>query len=290
MISASILAHSRHPNGSELITFELTYPRFIHSEFMTHRTFSRNAASSRAIPVMKMLKAVIKNPARPVHWGANQAGMQAHQELEGWRRKLAEVLWVGTRYPVAAIVWLLTKIGLHKQVANRLLEPWSHITVIASVNDRWLKHMLKLRFHADAQPEFRKLATWMLGAYQRSKAVQLEYGEWHRPMHTPELAVLSHKEERDACVGRLARVSYLTHDGRRDPSEDVALAVRLRKAAEDGNPGHFSPFEHLAQAVLIDAPYKTPVSNFGPGWAQYRHMQYMGDYDPIAEDKMTTVV
>jgi len=79
-ITAKVIADSVF-QGHRLTTLILEYPRFIHSEFMTHRVFSRNASSSRAIPVRTMLWQVIRNPAMPVHWGKNQPGMQAKEEL-----------------------------------------------------------------------------------------------------------------------------------------------------------------------------------------------------------------
>jgi Thymidylate synthase complementing protein len=285
MIESQILAHSRHPDGGELLTFLLTYPRFIHAETLVHRTFSRNASSSRAIPVGKMLRAIISEPAAPVHWGANMKGMQAAEELKGWRRKAAQHIWHGTRYPVMAMVWLLTKLGLHKQVANRLLEPWAHITVIASVTDHWFWHFAKLRHHKDAQPEFQALAALMVQQVQASKPQQLDIGDWHMPMKPYPLDDEGHalpsEMVRMVCVGRIARTSYLTHDGRRDIEEDIALAERLCRTAQTDDPGHWSPFEHVAQAVKV-----SPVpSNFGPSWLQMRHTFPRGAYDPLAPEK-----
>ena len=81
MIKAKVICDSISPSGVRLTTLELQYHRFVHSEMMTHRMLSRNASSSRAIPVEKMLKQVAENPAMPIHWGKNQAGMQAREEL-----------------------------------------------------------------------------------------------------------------------------------------------------------------------------------------------------------------
>src|SRR5688500_18455402 len=81
-IKAKVLLDSLAPNNVRLTTFELTYPRIVHSEFMTHRTFSRNSASSRAIPLKKMIERVKNNPFFPLHWGKNEKGMQASTELQ----------------------------------------------------------------------------------------------------------------------------------------------------------------------------------------------------------------
>ena len=143
-------------NGSRLTTYQLRYWRAIHAELMTHRVFSRNASSSRAIPVMKMLRQVWDDPAGPVHWGANQAGMQAHAELDGLRRKLSQAIWKWSGRAMCVAAWSMTKIGLHKQVANRLLEPWQYINVVLTATefDNWFD----LRDHPDAQPEIQELA------------------------------------------------------------------------------------------------------------------------------------
>jgi thymidylate synthase ThyX len=81
MIKSEIICDSLNPVGDRLTTFIFEYPRFVHAEFMTHRVFSRNAASSRAIPIEKMIEQVKINPAMPVWWGKNQSGMQAKEEL-----------------------------------------------------------------------------------------------------------------------------------------------------------------------------------------------------------------
>jgi thymidylate synthase ThyX len=85
MISAKIIADSISESeyGDRITTFELEYPRFIHGELMTHRLFSRNAASSRAIPINKMMDQVLTAPAMPVEWGLNKSGMQAEEMLKG---------------------------------------------------------------------------------------------------------------------------------------------------------------------------------------------------------------
>ena len=124
MYQAKIICDSISPVGARITTFELVYPRFIHGEFMTHRVFSRNAASSRAIPVKTFLEQVLFNRADPLHWGANQAGMQASTELTGVKRFLAKKLWAASAVSAVCTAYLMAKVGLHKQVANRILEPF----------------------------------------------------------------------------------------------------------------------------------------------------------------------
>ncbi len=258
-ISAKIVADSVNPNGERLTTLELLYPRFIHAECLTHRVLSRNAASSRAIPVKKMLSAVLRAPASPVHWGTNQAGMQARSELSGWRRWAAIKLFFLARYPALFMVWLMTKVGLHKQVANRLLEPWGHITVVCSATE-W-ENFFKLRLHPDAQPEFQELARCIKVAMDASVPQQLPWYAWHLPYVQPEdYGDAAQVEGRPAgsllspapdlafvSAARCARVSYVRQGERRDIQEDINMSKRLSSS------GHWSPFEHPAQAAPMSA-------------------------------------
>lgn len=168
-ITAKVIEHSSSQDGVDLITLQLRYPRFIHSEFMTHRVFSRNASSSRAIPVAKMLAQVRNDPAMPIHWGANQAGMQAHAELQGIGRSRAAARWKLAAEAAANHAEVLNELGLHKQVANRILEPFQLISVIVTATE-WA-NFFELRNHPDAQPEIRQLAVVMLEAISQSTAV-----------------------------------------------------------------------------------------------------------------------
>ena len=128
-----VIEDSINPNNEiRVTTLELRYWRAIHSEFMTHRVFSRNASSSRAIPVKTMIKQVWNDPAMPVYWGKNQAGMKARTELSSFKIALSKFVWVSASKVACIFAYLLTYIGLHKQVSNRLIEPWQYISVIAT--------------------------------------------------------------------------------------------------------------------------------------------------------------
>jgi hypothetical protein len=257
-----ILADSIGPNNIRLTTWELTYPRFVHAELMTHRLFSRNSASSRAIPTKKLMNQIRKDPAMPVWWGKNQSGMQARVVLTGWRLFLVRKTWLFARWPALFFAWLLTKLGLHKQISNRILEPWMFITVICTATewDNWFK----LRCHPDAQPEIGWVATEMKRQYDINIPRVLSSGEWHMPLIDFDDELVDDKFDlRKVSVGRCARVSYLTHDGKRDLSEDIKLADRL------GQSGHWSPFEHVAEANEIN---DLTWSGNLRGWKQYREM------------------
>lgn len=261
MYQAKILADSCGPSGARITTFEVTYPRFVHAEFMTHREFSRNSASSRAIPVEKMIERVCADPAMPVWWGKNQTGMQAREELVGDELARVQEAWLNARDNAVSSALELMKLGLHKQLANRLVEPWMWITVIASATQT--SNFFALRCHPDAQPEIAKAAYMMRDAFEASVPRDLGAGEWHLPLVPDRDALLDagHDEETIALIacGRCARVSYLTHDGKRDPQADIELALRLIRS------GHMSPFEHAAEALPTDLR----LGNFC-GFKQYR--------------------
>ena len=257
---ARIVAHSKgyDHNHNDLITFHLMYPRFIHSEMMTHKDFSRSAASSRAIPVRKMLSQVWNKPAMPIHWGKNQPGMQASHAIQGWKKTVLKNLWIMCGRAVCVFVWVAMKMGLHKQVANRMLEPWQlmHVTLTTCK----LANFYNLRIHKDAQPEIRWLATMMKRLTDCSKAVILQAGEWHLPwieqvdrdlayaylaktQSSPFVMSQLHSELlKKMSAARCARSSYANFDGDRSVEKDLDTYAKL----VESKPVHASPCEHQA--------------------------------------------
>lgn len=261
MIEAKIILDSISNKDVRLTTFELSYPRFILAEFNTHRVFSRNSASSRAIPVKKLISDILNDPVVPVFWGKNQPGMQAKTQLSGFKLFLSKRLWKMASYNAIVFAYALQKIGLHKQIANRIIEPWMHTKTIVTSTE-W-SNFFELRNHPDAQPEFRVLAEEMFSQLQSSTPKQLKYGEWHLPYVTEDekknntLEVLL-----KMSVARCARVSYLTHDGKiPNIDSDVELHNRLVGSV----PIHASPTEHQATPTKDVRMHK----NYR-GWKQYR--------------------
>ncbi len=155
-IEAKVLADSVAPNGRRLTTMLWTYPRAIHSEIMTHRAFSRNAASSRAIPTEKLIQRVVDDPWIPTYIGKNQKGMQAGELLTDDDLHEAQMQWLTARDQAVERARALVKIGVHKQVVNRIIEPWMWITVIVSATE-W-GNFFGLRDHPMAEPHFQELA------------------------------------------------------------------------------------------------------------------------------------
>jgi thymidylate synthase ThyX len=259
VIEAKIIADSINPVGDRLCTFVCTYPRFIHSEVMTHRVFSRNAASSRAIPVQKMIERILDKPAKPVSWGKNQKGMQAEAEVSEEVAWGAERMWHNAMLDAVGHARRLLDLGIHKQIANRLLEPFAHMTTIISATD-W-GNFFNLRAHKDAQPEFQELAFQMLLAYRDGKPIKKQAGEWHLPFADKYLGEgLSTEQLLKITVARCARVTYLNFEGDINHAKDYQLHDDLLAS------GHMSPFEHAAKAITTSGRCG---GNFA-GWLQYR--------------------
>ena len=247
-IKAKIIAHSSHPGCPDLITVQARYPRFIHAECKTHRLIriddaeydflqeislmddpelSRNASSSRAVPIDRMIQDVLDDPAMPVSWGSNKPGMQAGAEIA--RKDEAVAMWLEARDRAVEAARDAQRLGLHKQIVNRLIEPFGHISVVITATD-W-DNFFKLRIHPDADPTMRALAEAIKVAMDASSPEEIKYGKWHKPYG----GMLTHS------AARCARVSYLNHDGTNpDEDRDLALASILMDS------GHWSPFEHQA--------------------------------------------
>lgn len=294
-----VLKDSLSPDGVRLTTLEITFPRIVLAELNTHRALSRNSASSRAIPVAKVLKRVEENPFIPTYWGKNQKGMQADEELHIVDQALARKYWLSARDWAVSVAEDLNELGVHKQIVNRLLEPFTWHTVIVSATD-W-ENFFALRCHKDAQPEIRTIAIMMRDILEQSIPETLNFGEWHLPLTTNEEIELWRRDESNTTdwiefwkkisVGRCTRVSYLTHDGKRDLQADIDLCDQLRSS------GHMSPFEHVATPMSNEytqfsdwdvrpedrkkARAEQRYGNFH-GWLQYRKLiPYESDFSRV---------
>ncbi len=258
--SCKIIADSIAPNGKRLTTFEITFPRIVLAEINTHRQFSRNSASSRAIPIEKMIDRVKNDPFIPISFGRNQKGMQAEQELTEQEQSAAVRHWLIARDEAVNRAKDLLKIGVHKQITNRLLEPFLWHTAIVSATE--YSNFFAQRCHPDAQPEIRRIAEMMQSSYCEDNPFnQVTLGYWHTPYITNEEQFeLSADVKRKVSVARCARVSYLSQDGKRDIDKDLELYDRLCEGM------HFSPFEHVAQTA---AKADWQSGNFF-GWKQLR--------------------
>jgi thymidylate synthase ThyX len=235
------------------------------AELNTHRALSRNSASSRARPIHKVIAEVMDDPALPVEWGRNQSGMQARERVDDGEAADADKVWLDARDAAVEAANELDDLGVHKQLVNRLLEPFLWHVVVVSATE-W-DNFFAQRCHPDAQPEIRAAADAMRGAIEMSTPEPVAEGGWHLPYLRPgeleELAAAGHDIEvaKRISVARCARVSYLTQSGVRDWSKDLDLYERLTTQ----QPPHASPLEHVA------TPAPEGSGNFR-GWQQLRHL------------------
>lgn len=276
--SAEVIADSLSPYDVRLTSLEVTFPRMVLAEFNTHRVFSRNSASSRAIPVLKQVERALKEPFIPLEWGVYRGGMQSEELLKAEQSQEAEAVWLEQRdLAVLGAVALLggidhiktekslakglsepleTRIreiadkyrpigddplgntAVHKQFTNRLLEPFMWHTVLVTATE-W-DNFNALRDNADAQPEIRKAAQMMIKAYSQSLPVCLEEGQWHTPLVRDDEAWLEEQTKLKVSAARSARLSYLTQHNSRPIEGDVSLHDDLVAS------GHMSPLEHVA--------------------------------------------
>ena len=267
-----------------LYTFYLVYPRFIHSEMMTHKDFSRSASSSRAIPVKKIISQVWNNPAMPIYWGINKPGMQADKQFGGLKRHLLRNLWQLAGRIVCCIAWVMMKLGLHKQTANRILEPWQlmHVTLTTCK----LANFFHLRIHSDAQPEICHLATLMLSATRASTPRILHKGDWHLPWIQEEDKTLAHEYLsktgypialidilKRMSAARCARSSYATFDGERSIEKDLGTYSKL----VESKPVHSSPCEHQATIDEMQKVYMEIEDGVGFTTTQWKEPHLHGN-------------
>lgn len=292
---AKVICDSVTKRGERLTTMEVTFPRIVLSEFNTHCMISRNSASSRAVPTKKKICDLLLDPFIPIEFGTNRAGMTAGSQLDSGRDAEARTVWLSARdeavwgalalifgchlindlrgraLDMAIVDELFSippeqrRLNVHKQVVNRLVEPFMWQTVIATATD-W-SNFFALRTSENAQPEIRKAALLMLQAFEDSEAVLVENNSWHLPLlQEDELlqAMVDPQSWLLVSAGRCARVSYLTHHGVRSRNADLELAESLLRN------GHMSPFEHVARAMTDDERARREYAGKLRGWVPYR--------------------
>lgn len=287
-ISALIIKDSRY-NMHRLTTMEINFPRFILAEVLTHRMFSRNTSSSRAIATAAMIDQIRKSPAVPVHWGQNQPGMQATQETNnrvvvGGNVYTNQEAWLYARDRALETATAFADSNYHKQVVNRLLEPWAMVKMVCSATD-W-SNFFELRCHPDAQPEIRVLAEQMQASLENSRPEQLDPDQYHLPYVNNDAwtaceawaAEAPGRVAMDAALqlsaSCCAQVSYRTTD------ESLRKAFKIYHRLVGSHPRHLSPFEHQAKPILsikdrgvthVDIMGRPWCGNFC-GFVQHRHV------------------
>lgn len=283
MITAKIIQDSTYRN--RITTFELEYPRFIHAEFLTHRLFSRNSASSRAIPVAKVLEHIKNSPAAPVSWGINQPGMQASTTLQEDNLTAAKNCWQRAAFASTEYSKQLLDLNVHKQISNRVTEPYQTMKTVVTATqwDNWFE----LRNHIDAQPEIHELADRMQEAMSKSVPIELNVGEWHVPYvdrhygvimqySVKGMSILTKEQAKIISASCCAQVSYRVNDN------SLQKAYAIYDKLMNSVPRHASPVEHQATPIEeLDewAPGVTHKTRDGElwsgnfkGWIQHRQI------------------
>lgn len=292
MVQATVVEDSIAPSGVRLTTMLLTYATMVHQDLLTHRTMyklkahngddesvvwmeldsNKSTNSNRAKPTRAVLSEVLHNPFCPAKFPVRAATMHSSRGyLVGWRASVARQLWLKARYVALFIALLLMWVGVHKQIANRLLMPWTYTTLVMTAVDAWWEHFFRLRNHYMAQDEVQDVARTAHIVYHLNAPTQLQEGEWHMPfIDEHERSQYTTNYSLMLSVARCARTSYASdHETMmrvalvRDPLEDTELFYRLATQT----PEHAGPKEH--QGCAHSDP--NHVSGTLVGWDQLRH-------------------
>jgi thymidylate synthase ThyX len=259
-VKVKIVADSYNPYFNKRLTsYEVDYHRFFHSELLTHRCISRNSSSSRAIPTKTIANNTLENTAYPIYWGTNKSGMTAGDELPVDKIEDAREIWRELSEFSVVKTLELHELGLHKQHANRPLEPYQYIKVLITMTED--DNFFKLRNHKNAQPEFDELTKCILQAKRRSTPIILNDGDWHLPYihrrwvakktkhgYTVDILVYTDADDNELSIENAitisascsAQTSYRKHDTSIEKAEDIFEKLIY------SDPSHDSPIEHQA--------------------------------------------
>ena len=295
MISAEIIADSV-ASDVRLTTFELIFPRFILPELATHRVFSKNSSSSRAIPIKKMIQSIRDMPVMPSYWGKNKPGMVAKEEIDGWRLWVAKFLWKRAEGMAIRTALFFDMIGLHKQIANRILEPFTHMKIVLSATE--FDNFFKLRIDSAAQPEILYLAQAMERAMSDNTPMLLGRWEWHLPYiivtrnneGTVEYTHPSTGEDMTKADAKMISASLCAQVSYRNSDDSLEKAGVMYDRLINSMPRHSSPFEHQATPItysdVLDKAGVTHQDIHGEYWSgnfrgfiQWRHVIPTGAAD-----------
>lgn len=251
-IRAAVIAHSASAvSGKEIVTFLIDFPRFILAEFLTHRLCSRNGASSRAIPVSKTIEAITNHAFMPIHFGQNKAGMTADNEVDKDTKRMAKLEWDIAASNAIGSARKLDNFKIHKQVTNRVLEPFSYMRMVVTATE-W-DNFFWLRLHEDADPHINELARVMLFALQESVPTALQHGDAHVPFFgegfwTPEIEArygVTAQQAIEHSMSCCAQTSYRKLDMSSEKTQDIVAKLF------GGSRAHSSCAEHQASPMAI---------------------------------------
>lgn len=265
MTSARIVLDSVSPDGVRLTTLEVEMPRYLVAQLNTHRVFSRNSASSRAMPTIGVIRRAIHEPVEPAVWSANCAGMRPKEALTGIRLLAVKAVWRLGRYANVGVAYTLASLGLHKQYTNRWLE--MHVTTKVLISSTEWDNFFDLRIDEAAQCDMAEVAVAIKKALAFSHPVSVAYDTWHLPYvghvdgATPKLSLC---KSIAVSVSMCAQVSYRSAD------VTPAKAMRVCKALLSGKKLHASPFEHVSVCERDTVRDTRAATNFHKAWTQCR--------------------
>lgn len=266
MYRAQILKDSVAPNGVRLTTIEVEYPHAVHKDIMTHRAFSRNFQSFRAMPPEDVIAKIEEDPFIPETFNSRVKGMHQGDELDKNTQEVLRLDWM-TQIDSAIDIarnWLSHDVA--KQQINFLLQDFTWIKGIITATEWdnfWGLRADVIDPNAQPRPEVKIIAQLMKKAYTNSEPQELQNGEWHRPLVFPEdEAVLDERALNLLSAGRCARVSYDKH------SLSEPIASSLSRAEILMKNGHWSPVEHIATPGHEADKFS---GNFR-GWVQLRKL------------------
>lgn len=251
-------------NRNRVTTFEITLPHIIVPELLTHRMFSRNAASFRAIPTSKFLKNVQFTPRK---FPKNRPGMSSEEWLEGAREIAANCIWAFGKVSAKVCTYALSKLGVHKQIANRPVGPYSYTTYVVTSNEFGFNNFFDQRCDKNAQPEMYDLALYMRSKWHTSSPQESPLHIPYTPYSEPKFVDFCETKKdqlvldlsKKIATARLARISYLNHGSEViDYEKDLKLFESLVEKR------HMSPFDHILEYD------KNWTKGIYPNWLSYR--------------------
>lgn len=226
--------------GHRFITYMVRFPKILLQELNTHRQLVRNCGSSRAIPSSKYIDNIYIDTYIP-DFTKNKRGMVG-DDLDERAKVDAECVWLSSMDSAVKCVEDMIEIGVHKQDANRILEPFAYVDLVISGTE-WANFFV-LRMAEDAQPAFRDIAIKMHQARLKSTPNHLMPGEWHIPFDGFWDESMPLEWKLKIAIARCARVSYASHG-----NEAISVEKDLELYGHLVENGHKSPLEHIAQAV-----------------------------------------
>lgn len=264
-VKVSLIAMTRNAYSNKVITTLLCeYPRYIHSEIMTHRQLSRNSGSSRATPFNIYCERIIKDPAFFAELGINRSGMNADSVLnkenaEAFKHEYMQLM----HHTVDTAMSWSAKYNLHKQIINRVLEPYVRTSTVITATE-WDNFLYTRAIAKGVEPVMHLLANCIKQAVDYANE-NAKDGVAHLPFVTDnEFNTCSLKDCVKHAVSRSARCTILSNVTKKLSTieEDEKLYNWLSSA----DPMHASPFEHIAFATKSYEPYY----NLRGGWMSQR--------------------